>query len=361
MRICCNKFMRHSVNRAVIAGSLFFMMVLSPSTAIAVSGDSQFQLATYFDSNASEAKALTYSTFGLSLRGMWQQDYSRNKFRMNGQLLGQAFLDPTFGYGEKYILRGHLDMYYNLSKTSQIYGSVVRFQKVLNGDYGTYARTEYQTQILVFPSPEFSATFGYKIRTKLLQYLTQYRFTEQIFETQVKYRFNSQYHLVTSIRGRTLHHQDLKARSMGPSGNLVNHTYSQRDWGFEVSTNLRYSGAFLAGIQLGAEAVSSNSDLNQYDMVFLHTYFTTRLGTSTYAHLVFKLINKHYRYPHILNESLYRDPEEALQNLFHLRFEKEFPRERIIYLQFSLLSNETTINRQYYEKAFIETGFKYSF
>lgn len=337
------------------------MLVLSPSTAMAISGDSQFQLATYFDSNASEAAALSYSTIGLSLRGLWQQDYSRNKFRVNGQLLGQAFLDPTFGYGEKYILRGHLDLYYDLSATSQIYSSVVRFQKVLNGDYGTYARTEYQSQLLLYPSPNFSGTIGYKIRTKLLHYFTQYRFTEHIFETQVKYRFNSQYHLSTSARARTLYHRDLKARSLGSSGTLVNHTYSQRDWGIEVSTNLRYSGTFLAGIQLGAETVYSNSDLNQYDMVFIHTYFTTRLGTSTYAHLVLKRINKHYRYPHVLNESLYRDPEEALQNLFHLRFEKEFPRERIIYLQFSLLRNETTINRQYYEKAFIETGFKYSF
>ena len=353
--------MRYSVNRTALTGYLFFMLVLSPATAMSVSGDSQFQLATYFDSNASEAAALSYSTFGLSLRGLWQQDYSRNKFRMSGQLLGQAFLDPMFGYGEKYILRGHLDLHYELSKTSEIYSSAVRFQKVLNGDSGTYARTEYQSQFRVYPSPNFSGLIGYKIRTKLLHYYTQYRFTEHIFETQVKYRFNSKYHLVTSVRGRTLHHRDLKARSLGSTGNLVNHTYSQRDWGFEASTNLRYSGTFLAGIQLGAEAVYSNSELNQYDMVFLHSYFTTRLGTSTYLHLVFRRIDKHYRYPHILNESLYRDPEEALQNLFHLRFEREFSRKRIIYLQFSLLSNETTINRQYYEKAFIETGFKYSF
>jgi hypothetical protein len=117
----------------------------------------------------------------------------------------------------------------------------------------------------------------------------------------------------------------------------------------------------IVGCRIGFGTIRSNSVIGDYNHRMYQVYFSGSLGQYTYYHFNYRWVDKDYQFPQLAGISWYRDPEEHDQNLTHLRLERIFADSSILYVQLSLLRNETILNHQYYSKTLIEIGMEYKF
>ena len=160
------------------------------------------------------------------------------------------------------------------------------------------------------------------------------------------------------MTGTRIVHRDFNAVGVADDTSLTLLDYPQRDQGVQGHIHLRYRGPAIMGLQISYSNIQSNSSIGAYTSLGFQVYVSGRLRPSTYYHVVFRLLEKHYADPELGGESRYRDPEEQVQNLAHVRLEQVLG-SSIGYLQISLLQNETIFNQRYYNKAMVEIGLKY--
>ena len=327
------------------------------STLEAVGG--QLQAATYFDSNVRESLDAPKPTFGLTLRGRTRHEVQAARLNISGELLGQVNLDAVLTDESQLLVNADLGLRYRLSRAILLQGNLSHFQKSFYDRAGSYAWTDYDAFIRFSPTARYTGWFGYRYRKKTLEALERFRFGEDNLELRGRYNLTSKIFLEGVVTGSRIIHTDFNAVGVVDDTALIRLEYPQRDRGVEGLIHLRYWGKAIIGVQVGFGNIYSNSAIGAYTSLSFQVYASGRLRSSTFYHVVFRLLEKDYAFPKLGGESRYRDPEEQVQNLAHIRLEQVLGGGSIGYLQISLLENETIFNQRYYDKAMVEIGLKY--
>ena len=326
------------------------------STLEAVGG--QLQAATYFDSNVRESLDAPEPTFGLTLRGRMRHEVQAARLNISGELLGQVNLDAVLTDESQLLVNADLALRYRISRAILLQSNLSHFQKSFYDRAGSYAWTDYDAFVRFSPTARYTGWFGYRYRKKTLEAMERFRFGEDNLELRGRYNLTSKIFLEGTVTGSRIVHTDFNAVGVMDDTALIRLEYPQRDRGVEGLIHLRYWGKAIVGVQAGFGNIHSNSAIGAYTSLSFQVYVSGRLRPSTFYHIVFRLLEKDYAYPKLGGESRYRDPEEQVQNLAHVRLEQVLG-SSIGYLQISLLQNETIFNQRYYDKAMVEIGLKY--
>lgn len=323
--------------------------------------EGQLQYTTYYDSNVGEAVDAPDQTFGVSVRGRLRHEMQIKRSAVFVEVVGQALLDPVYNDETKYILSTDLALHQAINHRFVWHGYIRLYEKLFLDHNGAYSRSQYNTSLELLPSSRVSIWLTFRHRAKSLDAYQRFRFAEDNLELKAIYKIAPRLKLEALIGRRKILHRDVYAVSIGPSNDLVVLSARQRDWGYYSVLHLHYGGKLILGARIGMEDINSNSALGRFQAVFYQFYLSSRLPGSLYAHLVLRRLNKEYRSPLIEGQSLYQDPEEPLQDLMHLRIERELTKRTVSYMQISLVRNETTLTQRYYNKTFLELGAKYAF
>lgn len=347
----------HIKNRLYALSLLLAVAGGSSSTLEAVDG--QLQFFTYYDSNVYEALAVPNPTLGLTLRGRLSHELSSTRQNIAGELLSQVNLDTFFPEESKLLVNAELGYQYRLSSALFLHGQLSHFRKWFYYRAGSYTWIDYDAFLQLSPSSRYSGWFGYRHRQKTLAATERFRFSEDSLELRGRYNITARLFLEGTVTGSHIIHSDFYAVGVVGDTDLVILGYPQEDRGMEGILHLRYWGKAIIGVQVEMANIHSNSAIGAFSSMSFHAYMSGQLGSSTFYHIVFRLIDKDYKSPDLGGESRYRDPEEAVQNLAHIRLEQVLGGNSIGYLQLSRLQNETIFNQRYYDKTMIEIGLKY--
>ena len=320
--------------------------------------DTQIQSATYFDSNVRESLNAPEPTFGLIFRGRMRHGMRADRLTVSGDLLGQVNLDAVLSAESQLLANAYLGVQYRITRALFLQGNWSHFQKSYFGRTGSYAWTNYDASIRFSPTSRYTGWLGYRHKKKTLETTERFRFGEDNLEVRGRYNITSKIFLEGVLTGTRIVHTDFNAVGVADDTSLIFLEYPQRDRGVEGHLHMRYRGKAITGMQISFGNIHSNSSIGAYTSLGFQVYVSGRLRPSTYYHLVFRLLEKHYAFPELGGQSRYRDPEEQVQNLAHVRLERVLG-SSIGYLQISLLQNETIFNQRYYDKAMVEIGFKY--
>ncbi len=321
--------------------------------------DGQFQIAAYFDSNVRESLDAPAPTFGLILRGRKRHGLRAGRLNVSGDLLGQVNLDAILAEESQLLVNADLRSRYRISRTVLLQGDLSHFQKSFYGRTGSYAWTHYNAFFRFSPTSRYTGWVGYRYKRKSLEATERFRFGEDNLEARGRYNITSKIFVEGVMTGSRIVHKDFSAVAVTDDTTLVLLDYPQRDRGVDGLIHLRYRGKAIIGMQAGMGNITSNSAIGAFTSLSFQVYVSGRLRPSAYYHVVFRLFQKRYEHPEAGGESRYRDPEEQVQNLAHLRLEQVLGGGGIGYLQISLLQNETIFNQRYYDKAMVEIGLKY--
>ncbi len=321
--------------------------------------DGQIQTATYFDSNVRESLDAPEPTFGLTLRGRMRHEQQAERLNVSGELLGQLNLDAVLTEESQLLVNADLGVRYRISRAILLQGNLSHFQKSFYDRAGSYAWTDYDAFIRFSPTARYTGWFGYRYRKKTLEAIERFRFGEDNLEIRGRYNITSKIFLEGVVTGSQIIHTDFNAVGVVDDTSLILLDYPQKDRGMEGLLHLRYWGKTIIGGQVGFGNIHSNSAIGAYTSLSFQVYVSGQLRPSTFYHVVFQLLDKDYAYPDLGGESRYRDPEEQVQNLAHVRLEQVLRGGSIGYLQISRLENETVFNQRYYDKTMIEVGIKY--
>ncbi|MCH8838011.1 MAG: hypothetical protein IIA60_09470 [Candidatus Marinimicrobia bacterium] len=298
-------------------------------------------------------------TFGFTIRGRMHHEQQVARLNVSGELLGQVNLDAVLTDESQLLVNADLGLRYRLSRAILLQGNLSHFQKSFYDRAGSYAWTDYDAFIRFSPTARYTGWFGYRYRKKTLEALERFRFGEDNLELRGRYNLTSKIFLEGVVTGSRIIHTDFNAVGVVDDTALIRLEYPQRDRGVEGLIHLRYWGKAIIGVQVGFGNIYSNSAIGAYTSLSFQVYASGRLRSSTFYHVVFRLLEKDYAFPKLGGESRYRDPEEQVQNLAHIRLEQVLGGGSIGYLQISLLENETIFNQRYYDKAMVEVGIKY--
>lgn len=321
--------------------------------------DLQLQFSTYYDSNVSESTTSPDSTFGFTARGRLSEVRRLSRVSLSGEILAQTYFDVYDQDEYKLIFNGVLGLRYSLSNSLQIRGQFQHFLKSFLYASESYDWTLFSTTLQYSHHSRYAVWLSYLHRYKILEGNGQYRFIEENLELNHRYHFNTRWLLEGSLLISDLTHTDFDALDVIQDTSLISLGFPRKDRGFGGVIHLRYHGSIIIGSRIGARTVRSNSAIGDYNLRLYQVYLSGNLGQSTYYHMIYRLVDKDYRYPQLEGMSWYRDPEEHDQNLTHLRLERMMSDNGIIYMQLSFLRNETILNHQYYSKTMIEIGLKY--
>jgi len=320
----------------------------------------QLQLSPYFDSNVQESLSKPVSTVGFKLRGNLSEQVSRSRWRIYGDVLGQTYLDGKFRNESKWVGRMESGFRYALVPKVHLTGQLIHFQKTFYLQERSYRWTEYGTYIQLFPGNKFTFWIGYVLRSTAFKSVDIIRFYENNLEMRVRYAVNSKLSLEGALLSGSINFQNFRALGVEDDMSLILLDLDQEDESIKGLFHLQYQGKVIVGIQSGFESVKSNSVIGKYDQLILRIYLSGRLGQSSFYHLVLQRVDKDYLYTELQGISGFRDPEERIQNRTYIQLEKEFRQGMMGFIQFSLLENETIINRRYYDKKILEAGVKYN-
>jgi hypothetical protein len=112
------------------------------------------------------------------------------------------------------------------------------------------------------------------------------------------------------------------------------------------------------GIAVSFEDINSNSTTAESNVWSAKLYASGRLSDQLFFHVVLNGMKKYYAQTEILEATPYRDPEENIQNQFHIQLERVIQPSRVLYIQYSFIKNETIFNHWYYNKSLLEAGVK---
>ncbi|MEE9162351.1 MAG: hypothetical protein V3U35_05205 [Candidatus Neomarinimicrobiota bacterium] len=318
----------------------------------------QLQFSTYFDSNVREDLVSPSPSAGLTLRGRLSSRWQRPSLEFSADLLGQSVVDATIPTESKLLIDAGIGASYSITGALRVSGQVNHFQKALYVGTGSYAWTDLESIVRFTPTPRFGLRLGYRYRRKTLAATQRLRFGEDNLELKGRYNLNSQSFIESGITGSNVIHRDFSALVAAGDSLLVPLAAPQEDRGLEGWLHVRRGGRTIVGLQFGFGEVRSNSVIGGYTKISARAYLSGQLRRTTFYHIDIRLIHKAYAFPNVVGESRYRDPEEPLQNMAHIRLERALNVRSIGYIQVSRLQNETSFNQRYYDKTMVEVGVK---
>lgn len=319
----------------------------------------QLQFSTYHDSNVRELSTNPDATFGFAARGRLSDVVRLSRMSLRGEIIAHSQLDAIDLDENKVIFNGDLGLRYSLLNSVQVRGRFQHFLKSFMHTSGSYDWTTYSLALQYSHPSGYEVWLSYLRRYKILESVEQYRFNEDNLELNHRYHFTSRWMAEGNVLLTDLVHTDFDALEVIEDTVLTSMGIPQSDRGFGGLLHVRYRGNVIFGSRIGLRTVRSNSVIGDYNLRLYQVYLSGNLGQSIFYHIIYRLVDKDYRYPQLEGISWYRDPEEHDQNLTHLRIERLIRDTGIIYLQLSFLRNETILNHRYYNKTMLEIGFKY--
>lgn len=321
--------------------------------------EGQLRLSPYVDTNVTESLTGAETSFGVKLRGAASHQLRREKWSLYSDAVAQTFLDPLYTAESKFVARPEVGLTYRFSARTKLTGRVSHFHKAFFWQKRSYQWTETSTHLTVSPSARASASIGYSTKWTRFQTYTNIRFRDDNLELRGSVNFSPRTSIEWFASGGKIHYTDYRAWTLRDNVFLLLSEKDQRDETIMASLHMRHQGRVIIGTQLGVESVTSNSVISEYNLMSFRAYVSGRLGKSSFYHLVLQRVDKNYAFTLQGGLSAYRDPEEAVQNRTYLQLEHVEASGRTLFIQLSLLENETILNRQYYDKTMVEAGVKF--
>lgn len=331
-----------------------FLLLFASAPAQKTTGD--YRLSPYFDSNVRESPDDPFSSGGLKIGAQLSHQRFHPRWNGNGNVQARVFLDGRIPQESKVALNVESGLQYTLSPLFYSVFHFGYFHKSFLWRSRDYRRSEAIAGLGVNPSPAVSAKASFQWRNTRFVPLETFRFTDRSLELSLDYAVSRQVSARAAGSMGRVHYRDFPAYFLSRDSLLVPLDDSQQDEFFRGLIHLRYRGRMVLGVQASVQTVSSNSVVGEFDMVIYRAYLSGRSGRFNFFHLVYQRVDKRYRYPGFRVESGYRDPEEKIQNQTHFRWERTVAPNAAVFLQISLLQNETIWNQLYYNKVLAELG-----
>ncbi len=316
--------------------------------------DGQVKAALYSDTNAFEAAGPATWTFGVTMGARLMQQLVYKRMTSNVVLAGQAVWDPAYESESKYILNPSLRMSYLLAQDLSATADLVLFKKEYDKPIGAYLRTLVNLSVVYYPEDRFAIWLAHRRTEKVLRIESRFRYSVEYTGVRFRVRLTDRYITEAGFGQKSILHRDV----LLPVDSSVLSGRQRSDNGFQYNLHIRYTSGIITGFKYGFESIRSNSLAGDYNLTTLNIYMSVTLWEKSFAHVSLRRIDKRYRYTQFDGVDYFLDPEEPLQNLADLRLERDIGNGIFHYFQVSLLENETTLNRVYYNKVLAEFGIK---
>lgn len=279
----------------------------------------------------------------------------------DGDVTGHVLLDGRIPEQSKVAINVESGWRYTVSPTFHSIFQFTHFNKAFLLQDRKYRWSEAFAGMGVTPSQAVSAEVGLGIRTTRFTPSETFRFTDRMLNLNLDYAVTERVTVrVAGILGR-IDYANFHAFALSSDSTLVRLDFDQEDQSMKGRVHLHYRGKVILGIQAAVQSVNSNSVIGEFDLGTYRLYVSGRLGRLNFFHLVHQRVDKRYRYPGIPGRSGFRDPEERIQNRTYLQLERTAAENTVLFLQVSLLENETVWNQQYYDKTLAELGIRSTF
>jgi len=234
-------------------------------------------------------------TYGLKLRGNLNNQISRPRWRLYGDLLGQTFLDGKFRDERKLVANMEFGFRYALSSRVNLMGRLSHFQKTFYSQSRSYRWTEYGTYLQFSPLHKITTWINYIRKSTAFRSGNTIRFYEDNFEIRGRYTFNPRLSLEGIASSGSIAYKDYEAWDVESDTSLIMLGFDQNDKFLRGLFHFRYQGKLILGIQTGFESVTSNSVIGEFEQMIYRIYLSGRWGSSNFYHLVLQRVNKDYR------------------------------------------------------------------
>ncbi len=316
------------------------------------------QLASYLDSNVRESVDLTEPALGLKLRGNLAHYLSGSKWRIDGNLLVQTYIDLLSPAQSKLIVNSGLAYFYNLFPRIQIKTGYNHFQKSFYRSEYSYRWSDYHLALNYQVTKRLLIRPAVSKRLTIFTTLDSIRLVSRGIDLTVRYLPTRHWLIEGTVRSSVITFRNYPAWGVLDDTSFSRLAFDQRDKGRHFQLHGRYQGQIIAGVRGRYEYIASNSVTGSYQLVSGRAYISFRLGQAYMVHFILQRVSKTYDHQNLSGISTYRDPEERIQNRTYLQLERKLALGGIGYIQLSRLANETILNQQYYDKTIVEMGIK---
>ena len=328
--------------------------------SILLSQEAGLQFATYWDSNVRETLSAPEPSIGLKIRGNLAHNIAGRRWRLDGSILTQTYLDLIAPSQSKLVVNSGMGLRYNLTPVIQAAGVLDHFQKSFYEAGFSYRWIDYALVIYAQASSKFNLSTRYSQRSTNYATLDSIQFFDQTLELRFGWHPGSHWLLEGMIQGRKTIFNNYPAWGIMADTALVRLNQLQNDFSRCAQFHGRYQGKFIVGAIIKYEAVLSNSVIGEFNLLSGRAYLSCRLGEATMFHFIIQRVDKNYNREDVRGVAAYRDPEERIQNRTYLQLERKLKIGGTGYIQVSILSNETILNQRYYNKVLVETGIKFT-
>ena len=320
--------------------------------------ESQVDVSSYFDSNPTEHLSNPQGTLGLKAKGSIKYFGSHPSTVLFGSMVGQGFIEPVFAHGSKVIIDAQAGVKQRLSRKLQATGIIETFQKLHLYDLRHSKRSSFDLHLDRAGQGSYQQQLGYTYISNQIDYGSLLMFDE--YRVYLNYSRSFLTRMVgemTLTRGLVFY-DDVPARIFNQDILTLVDNELQEDQFWQLLVHLKITGKFIYGASMSFENVYSNSVVSDAQVWIARLYASGRLGDNYFLHAVFQGMNKNYKYPGVISIGSDGDPEERVQNQFHLQLERVLEDGNTLYFQYSYLKNETLVTRWFYDKNQFELGIK---
>ncbi|MBC8192329.1 MAG: hypothetical protein ISR87_00565 [Candidatus Marinimicrobia bacterium] len=324
----------------------------------ALSYEKQLNLSTYFDSNPRENLTNIESTFGLKARGLMRFEQDRQNAHFYGSILGQGFLEPALFLDSKVVVNGELGGHYKFARGYRMDAGLKTFQKLYFDELQRSGRTTLSVSIKRLRSQKMQQELGVRSTASHIDYGTLFQYYDQRMFLKLTRRLTSDFQAEFSAHLGQIDYSDYPARILIGNFLELSNTENQQDFTRTLGIHLKHLGKMIWGVAVNFEDINSNSTTAESNVWSAKLYASGRLSDQVFFHVVLNGMKKFYAQTDFLEATPYRDPEENIQNQLHIQLERVIHPSRVLYIQYSLIKNETIFNHWYYNKNLIEIGVK---
>ncbi len=320
--------------------------------------ETQFNLASYHDSNPREYLTNPKGAQGLKAKGCLKFNQKRSRMLGYGSFIGQGFLEPGPTHGSKFIINAETGLNFTLGPGLKLIGSLETFQKMYVYDLRRSGWNSVEVFLSKAGKQNRYGKLGYALRGDRIDYGSLLQFSEQKLFLNMNRFLTPHLFGEMTLSGGQVNFKDIPASIFNRDILTLLSDQKQEDQFWQVLIHLRFIHRFIYGFSLSYEDVSSNSVVAESDNLIARLYASGAVGKHYFIHAVIQGMNKNYDHPGNVNVGSDPDLEERIQNQFHLQLERVLANDNIIYFQYSYLKNETLISNWFYEKNQFEVGVK---
>lgn len=320
--------------------------------------ESQINFSTYYDSNPRENINDIESTVGLKGRGLIKFDTSTSRSRIHGSFLGQGYLEPALLFDSKVIVNAEVGGQYGLLPHWQLGANLKSFQKVYFEDFQRSGRTTFRGVVNRVKPQSINYEIGVLKSLLQIDNGTLFQYTDQKIFFSLNRPLSNKLRGELRWQGSLIQYEDYPARIIQYDTLYSNVTEDQEDRSWLLGGQLKYTGRMILGLSISYEDIRSNSEIDEATILAGKLYGSGRISPKMFIHVVLQGMNKYYGRPDFSELNPHRDPEENIQNQLHVQIDRVLDPQKMIYLQYSAIKNETVFNHWFYYKNLFELGIK---